>query len=512
MLNVSPQSMVCPLLTPIHSVSLTELFECLAKRNQLGVQMLSRKLHAQIFQNVSFPPPESAFVQIAQEHLEMHGLNPKQGSVLPDTGFTLPPLQGADIDEHFYNIGLRVSHPWLPLAQQLAVSDLPPRPDYWDVQSGWTKYYFHSDGSSYSEYVDFPQHDGKPEEILVFDVETMPSYHPYPVIACAASNTAWYTWISPWLLRESTEVRHLVPLGPAETPRIVVGHNVSYDRQRILEEYNLQGTKTRFLDTMALHVAVKGISSHQRPAWMKHRKSKAEKRERRMEAVEMVVGMLQNAESQYEREPDETRRTDLLRLRNELEEGLAQLQSEDFDMEQEEESKKSWEDLTSANSLADVAKLHCNIDVDKEIRDEFLKATPSEILDGIHDFLNYCVNDVYVTHKVFSQVLPSFFERCPNPVSFAGVLTMGSSFLTVNESWEAYLDHAERTYHELEARVKKRLVNLAQQAKEMMEDASWKDNPWLAQLDWTPKAAGKSRGILVDDQACLHPEASSIHF
>ncbi|KIM69655.1 hypothetical protein SCLCIDRAFT_102640 [Scleroderma citrinum Foug A] len=467
-----------------------------AKRNQLGVQMLSRKLHAQIFQNVSFPPPESAFVQIAQEHLEMHGLNPKQGSVLPDTGFTLPPLQGADIDEHFYNIGLRVSHPWLPLAQQLAVSDLPPRPDYWDVQSGWTKYYFHSDGSSYSEYVDFPQHDGKPEEILVFDVETMPSYHPYPVIACAASNTAWYTWISPWLLRESTEVRHLVPLGPAETPRIVVGHNVSYDRQRILEEYNLQGTKTRFLDTMALHVAVKGISSHQRPAWMKHRKSKAEKRERRMEAVEMVVGMLQNAESQYEREPDETRRTDLLRLRNELEEGLAQLQSEDFDMEQEEESKKSWEDLTSANSLADVAKLHCNIDVDKEIREEFLKATPSEILDGIHDFLNYCANDVYVTHKVFSQVLPSFFERCPNPVSFAGVLTMGSSFLTVNESWEAYLDHAERTYHELEARVKKRLVNLAQQAKEMMEDASWKDNPWLAQLDWTPKAAGKSRGIL----------------
>ena len=502
--------MVCPFLISIHFVALTKLAE--AKRNQLGVQMLSRELHAQIFRNVSFPPPESAFVQIAQEHLEMHGLDPKQGSVLPDVGFTLPPLQGSNIDEHFYAIGSQASHPWLPLAQQLAGCELPPRPDYWDVQSGWMKYYFHPDGSSYSEYVDFPQHDGKPEEILVFDVETMPSYHPYPVIACAASNNAWYTWISPWLLGETTEVQHLVPLGPPETPRIVVGHNVSYDRQRILEEYNLKGTQTRFLDTMALHVAVKGISSHQRPAWMKHRKSKAEKRERRVEAVEMVVGMLQSAESQYERELDETRRKELIFLRKALEEGLAQLQSEDFNMEQEEEAKKSWEDLTSANSLADVAKLHCNIDVDKEIRDEFLKATPSEILDSIHDFLNYCANDVHVTHKVFSRVLPSFFERCPNPVSFAGVLTMGSSFLTVNESWEAYLKDAEQTYHELETRVKDRLVNLAHQAKGMMDDGSWKENPWLAQLDWTPKVAGKSRGILADDQACLRPEQFDVYF
>jgi DNA polymerase gamma 1 len=46
-------------------------------------------------------------------------------------------------------------------------------------------------------------------------------------------------------------------------------------------------------------------------------------------------------------------------------------------------------------------------------------------------------------------------------VSFSGILTMGSSFLPVNEEWETYLENAERTYRNLEEGVKKRLVNLA---------------------------------------------------
>jgi DNA polymerase gamma 1 len=75
------------------------------------VQLLSRHLHRQIFKDVSFPPPEPRFVRIAREHLEMHGLDPQKGSVLPDTSFTLPPLQGRNIDEHFHRIGVRAARP-----------------------------------------------------------------------------------------------------------------------------------------------------------------------------------------------------------------------------------------------------------------------------------------------------------------------------------------------------------------------------------------------------------------
>ncbi|KIJ11720.1 hypothetical protein PAXINDRAFT_181805 [Paxillus involutus ATCC 200175] len=470
------------------------------KRNELGVQMLSRELHAQIFKNTVFPAPEPAFVQISRDHLQMHGLDPKQGSVLPDTGFTLPRLQGSDLDEHFHCIGTRSAQPWLSLAKDLSTSQLPPKPEHFDIQSGWTKYHYLPDGSSYSEHVNYPHHNGKAEEMLVFDVETMPPYHPYAIMACAASRNAWYSWISPWLLGETEETQHLIPLGEPDTARVVVGHNVSYDRQCILEEYSLKGTQTRFVDTMSLHVAIKGISSHQRPAWMKHRKAKAEQVEQRVEAAEAVLEIMRDAESQAENEADAAKRAQLRRLRAELEESLPQLQ-DDSDANDVELSNKRWEDLTSANSLADVAKLYCDIDVDKEIRGDFMKASREDIVADIHDYFNYCANDVYVTHQVFSQVLPAFLERCPSPVSFAGILTMGSSFLTVNESWEEYLRNAERTYHDLEVKVKRHLAYLAEEAKDMMEDGSWKESPWLAQLDWTPKVAGKSRGVYSDDEA-----------
>jgi DNA polymerase gamma 1 len=472
------------------------------KRNQVGVQLLSRRLHHQIFKNVSFSPPDPRFVRIAREHLEMHGLDPKSGSVLPNIGFTLPPLQGHTIDEHFHRIGVRASRPWSGLAVDLMEAQLPPPPDSWQIQAGWTKYHYRPDGSSFSEAVEYPHHGGKPEDMLVFDVETMPEYHPFAVLACAASPNGWYAWISPWLLDQSVDFKQLIPLGDLNVARIVVGHNVSYDRARIREEYSLAGSRTRFLDTMALHVAVKGISSHQRPAWMKHRKSKVEERELAAEAKEAVVALLHETESRQAVEQDGKKREELHAMRAAIEESLLLNTAQGEDAREEAESK-SWEDITSANSLADVARLHCDIDMNKEVRNDFMERTPTEILEDIQDYLNYCANDVSVTHRVYAKVLPEFLESCPTPVSFSGMLTMGSSFLTVDGGWEKYLENAERTYHNLEEGVKRRLVDLAIGAKSMAENEKWKDDVWLQQLDWTPKIAGKSRGIGISEAVSI---------
>ncbi|RDB23988.1 DNA polymerase gamma, mitochondrial [Hypsizygus marmoreus] len=478
------------------------------KRNELGVQLLSRKLHSQIFRNVSFPTPDPSYVHIAREHLEMHGLDPTQGSVLPDTGFTLPPLQGSNLLEHFYRIGAHAAEPWLSLAKSFASHQLPPKPDDWDIQSGWTKYYHHPDGSSYSEHVEFPMHDGKPEELLTFDVETMPKYHPYAVMACAASPNGWYSWVSPWLLGESKDPQHLIPLGDSNTPKVIVGHNVSYDRIRLLEEYNLQPSKNRFIDTMALHVAVKGISSHQRPAWMQYRKSKETELEQQEEALEAVAELLEDVDRRQAEEMDIAKKEELRRLRQEMEESLPVLQDgTDADTAEAEISSKRWEDLTSANSLADVAKLHCGIVMDKEIRNDFMKLTPEEIRDNITEYLGYCATDVDVTHKVYAEALPAFLKGCPHPVSFAGILTMGSSFLTVNEEWEAYLERAEGVYRQMEEGVKAKLKSLAEEAKGLTgEGEKWKDDVWLSQLDWTPKVAGKSRGVFPPEATVIAEE------
>jgi DNA polymerase gamma 1 len=257
---------------------------------------------------------------------------------------------------------------------------------------------------------------------------------------------------------------------------------------------------------MALHIAVKGISSHQRPAWKKHRKSKEKEEERRVEAVEAVENLLQ--ESENLEEVDETKRERLRKLRSDLEESLPQLQSDEADVDE----VKSWEDLTSGNSLADVARLHCDIDMNKEIRNDFMTLSREEILENAQDYLNYCGEDVYVTHAVFSRVLPDFLRACPSPVSFAGILTMGSSFLTVNESWERYIENAEKVYKELEESVRGRLVQLAQEAKGLMADEKWKGDVWLEQLDWSPKVAKESRGIAREQVRRLVNQPSfSIH-
>ena len=460
------------------------------------MQLLSRKLHPQVFGNVHFPRPPQSYIQIAKDHLKLHGLDPSQGSVLPDTSFNLPKLQGDDISQHFHRIGSEAAEPWLTLAKRLSHGRTPPKPSEWKVQPGWTKYTIGSDGLPRTERVPFPTTATTPEEALVFDVETMPKYHPHAVMACAASPDAWYAWISPWLLGETDNPEHLIPMGDPSQPRIIVGHNVSYDRARILEEYDVRPGGIRFIDTMALHIAVSGISSHQRPAWHKYRKTKEAEDDRRQEAVEAVGTFM---ESDDISDPDLAHAAERRRRQEEMAESLLLLQTDtgdDSSADVADISSQRWEEITSANGLADVARLHCGIKVDKAIRNTLIESDRSHILDNITDFLGYCATDVDVTHQVYSAVLPLFLSSCPHPVSFAGILEMGSSFLTVDQQWKSYIERAESVYHEMEDKVQRKLETLAEEAFAMAESEKWKDNPWLSQLDWTPKVAGKSRGIL----------------
>lgn len=495
------------------------IFHMIVKRNEAGVQLLSRSLHKQVFKNCAFPSPPTAFTNIALEHLATHGLEPAQSSTLPSTEFILPPLQGSNLLEHFHRIGSSSSEPYFSLATEFASRELPPRPENWDLSPGWTKYIYEPDGSSYTEPVPYPMHDGQPETLLAFDIETMPKYHKFGIMACAASPNAWYSWISPWILDPTQSPEHLIPLGAPDLPRVVVGHNVSYDRARIREEYHINGTKNRFLDTMALHIAVKGISSNQRPAWMKHRKNKDIELERRSETLDVARHLRNDVESQLATEVDADQKARLLQLLQDLDESLPALEeallsstahqdasegsAEALDEDEiAEATQKRWEDSTSANSLLDVAKLHCNIDISKEIRNDFMTATPAEILENLSDYLGYCASDVDVTHQVYRKVLPDFLENCAHPVSFAGMLTMGSGFLPVNEKWEEYIERAEGIYQKMERQVKSSLAVLAQEAMERStkEDMESVDDVWLSQLDWTPKTVGKTRGVGISEE------------
>ena len=359
-------------------------------------------------------------------------------------------LQGSDLDEHFFRLGMDAAEPYLSMAEKLAWANPPPKPRKWVRRSGWTKY--NSDGST--EAVDTPN-----ETMLTFDTEVMWKETSFACMACAVSPTAWYAWLSPWLLGESESDRHLIPLGDISVPRIIVGHNISYDRARIAEEYSIQQSKNSFIDTMSLHVASNGMCSRQRPTWMKHKKGR--------ELRDKLAASEENTD-------------------------LSQLPASGAVPEEEEEL---WIGRSAINSLRDVAQFHCNIKIDKARREYFGELDRSGICGKLDELLDYCAADVEITHRVYQKVFPLFQDTCPHPVSFAALRFLAAEILPVNETWNAYIENAEATYHRLEKAVRERLVALTEKALEVKTQPDvYNNDPWLSQLDWSGQEVKMVKG------------------
>lgn len=392
--------------------------------------------------------------ELSKKHLKQHGLFGKASDTTPPISFDLPKLQGRTLDEHFFKLGREASEPYLGYAKEFSSVKLPSRPTEWTRKSGWTKY---CEGKA--EPVLFPD-----EKMLVFDVEVLYKESPFAIMACAASPTAWYAWISPWIIGENDSPKHLIPLGNPEKARIVVGHNVGYDRARISDEYDIKQTNSAFLDTMSLHVAVNGMCSQQRPTWMKYAKKRALR----------------------ERFQDETDNPHLIEL-----------------LQDPDEEADLWVSRSTINSLREVALFHCDKVLDKSVREEFGTLDRQGVLGKLNLLLDYCAADVEITHNVFKEVLKRFLDVCPHPVSFAALRHLCSVILPVNRSWETYIQNAERKYQELAAQIVDRLVELCENALKLKEqDTSEKDaitdgsvaeekpkpyemDLWLGQLDWS---------------------------
>lgn len=181
------------------------------------------------------------------------------------------------LEEYFsFGVGLSVqkilreaSHTYAAALYRTFAFDrhLPPRPCEYSRQPGWTRY--RPDGSM--ESVPCPQ-----EPVYIFDIETCVTEGPYPTLAVAVSDQAWYSWVSQRLASFGTVnegrysgAQELIPLqGPGQQKEVlVIGHAVAYDRQRVLDEYSLVDSKLRFLDTMSIHMATSGMASHQKSKW-----------------------------------------------------------------------------------------------------------------------------------------------------------------------------------------------------------------------------------------------------
>ncbi len=57
------------------------------------------------------------------------------------------------------------------------------------------------------------------------------------------------------------------------------------------------------------------------------------------------------------------------------------------DISASEDAAKRWEEITSTNSLAEVAKLHCGIEVNKAARNDLMELEPSRYLKTLPTIL-----------------------------------------------------------------------------------------------------------------------------
>ncbi|KAJ3314155.1 DNA-directed DNA polymerase gamma mip1 [Boothiomyces sp. JEL0838] len=179
--------------------------------------MLTQSLRSKIFKAAI--KPSNIKINAALDHLKSFGLHGKTTDIAP-IDFNLPNLVSDTIESHFLILGKDQSDNTIIRAKEFAKGSIPPMPDRWEMNEGWTRY---QNGATYR--VPFPDDDA-----VVFDVEVLYKVSPFPVIACAVSQSCWYTWCMPGLFDNKLS-ETLVPLGNSK--KIVIGHHVAYDRARI---------------------------------------------------------------------------------------------------------------------------------------------------------------------------------------------------------------------------------------------------------------------------------------
>ncbi|XP_053406122.1 DNA polymerase subunit gamma-1-like [Mercenaria mercenaria] len=436
--------------------------------NEINIQLLSESLQQQIFgnkqcrqsQEISTVDNTGQEIYVSQErtldekklekvkkHLSDHELWNKQIVLQKDINFDLPPLLGKTIDEHFINLGRKQVQDYVELSDCLCTSGIPEMPNEWAFCPGWVKY----DEEGIPIPVDYPE-----DCVLVFDVETVVQEGNYPAMATAVSDKYWYSWCSDNLVadkfRWTSDVRlqELIPLETTagssrtddSTSRLVIGHNVAFDRSYVKEQYYLKKSKLRFMDTMSMHIAVCGLTNIQRTLYQAAKndsKQKIVKEYKQRHKWGAVV-------------------------------------------------VEDWKEMSSLNNLADVHQLHVGGGkINKDPRNIFVEGSTADVRDNFQELMNYCAGDVRATYEVFRVLWPEFNERFPHPVTLSGMLEMATGYLPINQNWERYKHQSNVVYNDMERESKQLLMRLANDACEQVNNESYKKDPWLWDLDWTTK-------------------------
>eukprot|EP00047_Mylnosiga_fluctuans_P005158 m.238770 g.238770 ORF g.238770 m.238770 type:complete len:1172 (+) comp13360_c0_seq1:44-3559(+) len=420
----APAQNVAPAVAPATAAAPSVAANLGVPMNECGIQLLPEYLRCQLFGDTRAPLQHRAEMEQHLNTFKLFGRSVPPAKDPPP--FTIPGMEGRDVREHFMNIAKKQSEPYGAMARKFvqtmhAAKGLPPMPATWALQPGWTRY---CNGTATS--VPHPL-----EDTLVFDVETCVRDSDYPVMAVAASTTAWYAWVPQRLIdavrgKKILANPDMISLATPTDPRLVIGHFVGYDRQRVLDEYRLAGTRTAFLDTASLHMITAGFSSQQRASWH--------------------LGRAERVQDTNQADDD-------------------------------------WVAHTAPASLADCYELWCKKALDKSARNILVTEPLETVAAEFQSLMTYCAKDVLATAEIFALAFPEFEDFCPHPATLAGMLEMGRSYLPVNQTWTEYIAAARAAYESNRRDIHGVLRALVHDALKLTPLTE--RDMWMSQLDWT---------------------------
>ncbi|VDN09450.1 unnamed protein product [Dibothriocephalus latus] len=443
---------------PAHDLLSKARFSC-PVYNEVNIQMIDRSLQDRIFGKRIMKYDKSLPTLKA---LASHGINANEK---PSSEFSvnllLPDLLGENVAEHFEKIAQELTAPYVKLIDT-APTQLPSLPSRWELNPGWTRYQ-----DAQATRVRCPL-----EDLLFFDVEVLVQESNAPILAVAMSPNACYLWLSDRLFGKELvngrqcELPQLIPLYSGEvestSPRLIIGHFISYDRARVSDEYLPQLTGLRFLDTMSMHISVSGLTTTQRNLKLAS--------DKHLYNNKLWKSFFPGSSSSGQYLP-----TNGNGMSNEL----------------------KWITETSLNGLVDVYKFYCKKDPpqNKDKRAVFEKGTIEDVANNFQELATYCATDVLMTFDVFRKLWPQFKQRFPHPVTLGGLLEMGSMYLPVNQSWTRFQQKAEKTYTSLQEKQREMLKCLAEDALRRHSGPSktYEGDPWLWDLDWSTTTRPSSK-------------------
>ena len=434
------------------------------EKTALGYPVVGDSLHQQLFGKEVRPKMSRLSVQRAENLLKQFDIQTPVDypEHLYDGDLPLPALEGDSLPEHFEHIAAKQIGGYKALADNYAQCKLPELPpvEEFRFEAGWRRYE-KVDGRWVITEVPYPT-----EDAITFDTETYVNGGNFPIIGTALSEKAAYVWlaselIDPSIPEDQWMQYRLIPIGEN---KFVAGHNISFDRVRTQEGYNLERTKPEnfYFDTLSAHIGVSGLASGQR--WLY-----------------VLAG----------KDPDNLSEDEKRKLRY----------------------APKWLDQGATNSLVQCYNFHVYEvrkyfgddsvkplgATDKEVRDIFVKATHlSQIRQMLTDALDYALKDAYYTAELFQALWPKYLDSTPSLVALCGHYHLNGSIVPLVDNWSEWIENVEEVYHKHNEEMTVLCRELVWEnydewrehyfAEPGMAEAWIAKDPWLSQLDWEVKA------------------------